>query len=107
MAQPSESHSDTPHSVRIRDNTQYSQQTDIHAPGGIRTHNPNKQVAAGLCLRLRGHWNRQNLIYVKEHEFRIIRQSTARYWKPSRSVTSSHKNLKAFLFSTTRATCPA
>jgi len=29
-------------------NTQHSQQTDIYAPGGIRTHNPSKRAAADL-----------------------------------------------------------
>ena len=32
----------------LRDNTQHSQEKDIHAPSGIRTHNPSKQVAADL-----------------------------------------------------------
>ena len=36
-------------------NTQHSQQTDIHAPVGIRTHNPPKRVAADPHLRPRGH----------------------------------------------------
>ena len=27
------------------DNIQHSQQKDIHAPGGIRTHNPSKRAA--------------------------------------------------------------
>jgi hypothetical protein len=35
-----------------------SQQTDIHSPGGIRTHNLNRRVAADLRLRPRGHWDR-------------------------------------------------
>jgi len=26
----------------LPDNTQHSQETDIHAPGGIQTHNPSK-----------------------------------------------------------------
>ena len=30
----------------------------IHAPGGIRTHNPNKQATADPRLRPRGHLNR-------------------------------------------------
>ena len=30
----------------VPENTQSSQQTDIHAYGGIRTHNPNKRTAA-------------------------------------------------------------
>jgi len=37
--------------------TQHSQQTNIHAPGGIRTHNLSRQAAADLCLRLRLHWS--------------------------------------------------
>jgi hypothetical protein len=32
--------------------------TNIHDPGGIRTHNPSKRVAAGPRLRPRGHWDR-------------------------------------------------
>jgi len=42
----------------LPDNTQHSQQTDIHAPGGIRTHNLNRRAAADLRLRPRGHWDR-------------------------------------------------
>jgi len=30
---------------------------DIHAAGGIRTHNLSKRAAADLCLRPRGHWD--------------------------------------------------
>ena len=33
------------------DNTQHSTQTNIHAPGGIRSHNPNKRAAVDLRLR--------------------------------------------------------
>ena len=42
----------------LPDNTQHSQQTDIHAHGGIRTHNPSWRTAADLRLRPRGHWDR-------------------------------------------------
>ena len=31
--------------------------TNIHALGGIRTHNPSKRAAADLRLRPRGHWD--------------------------------------------------
>jgi len=41
------------------DNTQLSHETDIHAPGGIRTHNPNKRAAADPRLRPRCHWDRR------------------------------------------------
>ena len=39
-------------------NTQHSQQTNIHAPGGIRTHNLSGRAAEDLRLRPRGHWDR-------------------------------------------------
>jgi len=42
----------------LTDNTQHSQQTDIRAPGGIRTHNPSKRAAADPRLRPRGHSDR-------------------------------------------------
>ena len=40
----------------LPDNTQHSQQTDFHDPGGIRTHNLSRRSASDICLRLRGHW---------------------------------------------------
>jgi len=39
----------------LPDNTQHSQQTDIHATGGIRTHNPSMRTAIDPRLRTRGH----------------------------------------------------
>jgi len=38
--------------------TQQSQQTNIHATSGIRTHNLNRRTAGDLRLRPRGHWDR-------------------------------------------------
>ena len=46
----------------LPDNTQHSQQTDIHAPGGIRIHNLSRQKAADLRLRPCGHWDRRQQI---------------------------------------------
>jgi len=43
----------------LPDNTQHSQETDIHASGVIRTRNPRKQEAADTRLRQRGHRDRQ------------------------------------------------
>ena len=43
----------------LPDNLQAWQQTNIHAPGGIRTHNPSNTAAADPRLPLRGHWDRQ------------------------------------------------
>ena len=66
----SRSHSDTPHSVGLPgrvirttrrplpDNTQHSQETNIHASGGIWTHDLSSRAAADLRLRQRGHWDR-------------------------------------------------
>ena len=48
-------------SARRRDfylTTQLSLLTDIHTPGGIRNHNPNKRPAADALLRPRGHLDR-------------------------------------------------
>ena len=38
-------------------NTQHSQQTNIHAPGGIWTHSLSRQAAIDLRLRPYGHWD--------------------------------------------------
>ena len=42
----------------LPDNTQHSQQTNIHAPGGIRTHDLSRRAAADLRLRPRDDWDR-------------------------------------------------
>ena len=48
-------------SVRRRDFYLTTQNThnrhNIHAPGGIRTHNPSRRAAVDLRLRPRGHWD--------------------------------------------------
>jgi len=41
----------------LPDNTQHSQETDVHSLGGIRTHNYSKRAAADPQLRPRGHWD--------------------------------------------------
>ena len=43
----------------LPDNTTFN--TDIHAPGGIRTHNPSKRAAVDPRLRPRGHWDRHTI----------------------------------------------
>jgi hypothetical protein len=42
----------------LSDKTQHSQETGIHAPGGIRAHNPSKRAAADPRLRPRSNWDR-------------------------------------------------
>ena len=49
----------------LPDNTQHSQLTNIHAPGGIRTHDLSRRAAANLRLRPRGHWDWQSTFYLK------------------------------------------
>jgi hypothetical protein len=44
------------------DNTQHSQETDIHAPGGIRTHKPSKRTAAEPRLTPRSHYDRPKFL---------------------------------------------
>ena len=41
----------------LPDNTQHSQQTNIHARGGIRTRSVSRRAAADLRLRPRRHWD--------------------------------------------------
>ena len=43
----------------LPDNTRHSQQTNIHALGGIRTHDISRRAAADLRLRRRGQWDRR------------------------------------------------
>jgi hypothetical protein len=47
-----------PTHIPLSDNKQNSQETDTHAPGGIRTRNPSKRAAADTRLRRRGQWDR-------------------------------------------------
>jgi hypothetical protein len=42
----------------LPDNTQHSQQTNIHDPGGIQTHDRSRRAAVDLRIRPRGHWDR-------------------------------------------------
>ena len=62
-------HNDAPQSIGLlwtsdqlvaeTSTSQHSQQTDIYAPCGIRTHNLSGRAAAELRLRPRGHWDRR------------------------------------------------
>ena len=59
----------------LPDNTQHSQQTDVHGPDGIRTRNPSKRAAADLRLGSRGHWDcccREWQYYVQSEQSKIM-----------------------------------
>jgi hypothetical protein len=67
----------------LPDITQYLQQTNIRATGGIRTHNLGRRAAEDLHLRTRGHWDRQscdllycNMRIVNIASFQILIYST-------------------------------
>jgi len=49
----------SPKHTPLTDNTQHPQGTDIHASGGIQTHNFSKQVAADPHLTPHGHLDPQ------------------------------------------------
>jgi len=57
----------------LPDNTQHSQQTDIHAPCGIRTHNLSMRAAADPRRWQRGHWDQQQSNYYFAHFTTISR----------------------------------
>jgi len=46
----------------LPDNTQHLQQTNIHTPGGFRTHDRSRRVAVDLRFRLRGYWDQHVVI---------------------------------------------
>jgi len=41
----------------------YSQQTKVHAPSGIQTHNLSRRAASDLRLRPGGHWDRPHIYH--------------------------------------------
>jgi hypothetical protein len=54
----------------LPDNTNTVQ--DIHAPGGIRTHDPSKRSAADLRFRPHGHWDRCKICYWQQSRFILV-----------------------------------
>ena len=60
----------------LPDNTQHSQQRDIHALGGIRTHDLSRRAVAVLCLRPRGYWDRlESVLELSKHVTGIPKHS--------------------------------
>ena len=68
-------------------NTQHAQRTNIHAPGGIRTHNLSRRAAADLRLRPRGHWDRQYqyIQYTKKYFLHNAYNKLLNGWRISES----------------------
>jgi hypothetical protein len=82
--------SDQPEAETSPDNTQHSQQTDIHAPGGICNQNPSKRAAANPRFRPRGHWDRYGIIltgsYLEQYDelHRLSQQPLDTRWQHKR-----------------------
>jgi hypothetical protein len=73
----------------LPDNTQHSQLTNSHTPGGIRTHNPSRRAAAGLRLRPRVHCDRH--VKLKTDTFIVATYiRTKSYVKCSRKLTTRY-----------------
>ena len=62
----------------LSDNTQHSQQTDIHVPGGIGTHDLSRRVAVDLRLRPRDHWDRHHS-HAPSQKYRIRARFTGHF----------------------------
>jgi hypothetical protein len=83
-------------------NTQHSQQTNIHAPGGIRTCNPSRRAAVDPRLRPLGHWDRlvtflkQHILSVPYHHTSVLDLNVSRL-PASYVISNLHdcKNLKS------------
>ena len=73
----------------LPDKTQHSQQTDIHAPGGIRDHNPIKRVTTDPSLRPRDHRDRHVNCYVQKRQKNPI-STPISYYVVSILILSSH-----------------
>jgi hypothetical protein len=92
----------------LRDNTQHSQDRDIHAPAGIRTHNLSSRAAADLRIRPGGQWDHQsNIIDVNKstlctlivyHNYPIFFMAQLSFWAKASSFlnfryhTQTHHN---------------
>jgi hypothetical protein len=105
IIEDSRSHSDTPQSVgllwtsdqpvtetSLPDNTQHSQETDIHAPGVVRTRNPSKRVIAHRRPRTRGHWYRN---YLHRHMSMVFIASNFLNFSRQLQIWANMQNLRA------------
>jgi len=76
----------------LPDNMQHSQETDIDAPGGIRTHTPSKQAATDRRLRPRAHQHRHfNIRRVKSETLTAL--WNVKCTEKSRGVVKYRENL--------------
>ena len=74
--------------------TQHSQQRDIRAPGGIRTHNLSRRAVVDLRLRPRGHWDRPYMIMIEDYLKCGMILNTISLWKSVNSVCGEDLRLE-------------
>ena len=74
----------SPSQTPLPDNTQHSQQTNIHTPGVIRTDDSSRRAAVNLRLRPRGYWDR--IFYVLTKRNTTLRYSRGQLRNPSTGV---------------------
>jgi len=72
----------------LPDNTQHSRQTNIHAIGGIRTHDLSRWATAELRLGPRGYWNWRNP-HIIFNNFLSASLALMRMWKQDRQCTNN------------------
>jgi hypothetical protein len=73
----------------LPDNTQHSQQTNIHAPSWIRTHDLSRRAAVDLRLRPRGYWDRHIRQY--EYKFKNVNRPNYRNFDGNFSIFKINK----------------
>ena len=81
----------------VSDNTQHSQETDIHALCGIPTRHLRKRAAANPRVRRRCHWDRLFRLFYSHRVFRLKRHKKNTYTeKPQlRIVPSVYKMMSS------------
>jgi hypothetical protein len=67
----------------VSDNTQYSQGTDIHALGGVRTRNPSKREVPDTHLSPRGHRGQHVRTYTWDFHSRTLHLNIIRVFTPT------------------------
>ena len=82
----------------LPDNTQHSQQTDIRAPGGIRTHNLSRPAVADLRLQPRGHWDRLCPLTLSKQNIRCPSSLSTRECLNDLTYFTVLKNVKWFRY---------
>ena len=97
----------------LPDNTKHSQQTNIHAPRGIRTHDRSRRAAVHLRLRPCGYWDRLRYCIIIIF-FSTFMQGTYNYTCKTRHVPRVYNGaaflwlqfiVDVMLFTTTNVLC--